>query len=178
MAWNMHILRHFWLDACSADVATLQQVFLPYLEKLLAVMHDWRIPFTTPSHQWQFQQILFRFITLYIGKEPTTPSSSSSDLICPPLGCVSVAYPYGCPVCRQLDAFLVDPHAESADITGDTDTLEYIASGIQEKEYLRMTVLTPDPEPIPASKVRITKHLIKPEELPDQRHEMGKVKVV
>lgn len=58
------------------------------------------------------------------------------------------------------------------------DALEYIASRIQEKEHLRMTVLTPDPEPIPASKVRTTKHLIKPEELPDQRHEMGKEKVV
>ena len=167
------LLRHFWLDAGVADIPTLQHVFLPYLKQLLIVMHDYSIPLTTPNYQWQFQRVISLFITRYIGKEPTP---LSPDLTFPPLGCANPTNPYGCDTCLELDAFLVDPHRETADISGDMDAPEHVAARIQGKEQLQMTIVSQGAEQT-KSTMRITKTVIKTEE-PDARHHLWAERVV
>ncbi len=167
------LLRHIWLDAKFADAPTLEHVFLPYLKQLLVVMHDYFVPLTTQIYQWQFQHIISRFITLYIGREPTP---LSPDLICPPLGCATLTQPYGCPICLQLDAFLVDPHRRSADITGGIDAPEHVAAQIQGTDHLQMAVTSHSAEHM-QSTIQITKNVIKTEE-PDVRHDLWKERVI
>lgn len=169
------LLRHFWLDASIADAPTLQHIFLPYLKQLLVVMHDHAIPLTTPNYQWQFQQVISLFITRYIGKEPT-PSPSVPDLTCPPLGCASPADPYGCATCRELDAFLVDPHLRTADVTGGIDAPEHVAARIQGTDRLQMTVMAHSAEQM-TSTIRVSKNQVKTEET-DARHDLWIARVV
>lgn len=161
------LLRHIWLGASVADAPTLQHVFLPYLKNLLMVMREHRIPLTTQSYQWQFQQVISLFITRFIGQEPTP---LSPDLTCPPLGCAGPTRPYGCPTCLELDAFLVDPHRRTADVTGGIDAPEHVIEQIQGTDYLQMTVTSHSAEQM-KSTIRITKNMTKPEE-PDTRHDL------
>ena len=167
------LLRQIWLDARIADAPTLQHVFLPYLKQLLMVMHDYLIPLTTQSYQWQFQQVISLFIIRYIGREPTTPSA---DFTCPPLGCAGPTRPYGCATCLELDAFLVDPYRETADVRGGIDAPEHVAAQIQGTDYLQMTTVSHSAEQM-TSTIRITKNKMKTEE-PDVRHEMWKERVL
>ena len=171
------LLRHFWLDAHKADAATLHHVFLPYLKHLLNMMHDFGISSMTKSYQWQFQQVISLFIIRYIGKEPTTPTPPP-DFTCPPLGCAGPTRPYGCPTCLELDAFLVDPHRQIADIAGDIDAPEHVAAQIQGKDSLQMIILSHSAETM-TSRIRITK--TKPEtetEEPDTRHNLWRERVI
>ena len=167
------LLRHMWHFANLADAPTLQNVYLPYLKNLLQVMHDYLIPLTIPSYQWQFQQVISLLITRYIGTEPTP---LSPDLTCPPLGCISPTKPYPCSTCLELDAILVDPHRKTGEVTGGIDAPEHVATQIQGTDYLQMTVLTHSPEQM-LSTIRITKNITKPEE-PDDRHELWKKRVI
>lgn len=168
------LLQHMWLGASIADASTLQHVYLPYLKQILLVMRDYHIPLTTQSYQWQFQQVISLFIFRYIGKEPTP---LSVDLTCPPLGCASPTNPYGCPTCLELDAFLVDPHLETVEVTGGIDAPEHVTTQIQGTDYLQMTVMTHCSARM-LSTIRITKNLIKAEEEPDVRHDLWKGRVV
>lgn len=167
------LLRHIWLSASVADAPTLQHVFLPYLKNLLLVMRELRIPLTTQSYQWQFQQVISLFIIRFISQEPTP---LSPDLTCPPLGCASPARPYGCSTCLELDAFLVDPHRKTADVTGGIDAPEHVAEQIQGTDYLQMTVTSHSAEEM-KSTIRITKNVTKPEE-PDARHDLWVGRVI
>ena len=167
------LLRHVWLDAGVADAPTLQHVFLPYLKQLLIVMHDYRIPLTTQSYQWQFQQVISLFIIRYIGKEPTV---LSADFTCPPLGCAGPTRPYGCATCLELDAFLTDPYRKTADVTGGIDAPEHVAAQIQGTDYLQMTVISHSAEQM-TSTIRIMKNKIKNEQ-PDARHDLWKERVI
>lgn len=167
------LLRHLWLDASMADAPTLQHVFLSYLKQLLVVMHDYRIPLTTPIYQWQFQHIISLFITRYIGKEPTP---LSPDLTCPPLGCAkNPKNPYGCPTCLELDSFLQDPHRKTVDLTGGIDAPEHITAQIQSTDYLEMQVLSQSGEQM-ESTVRVTKNKAEAEEA-DARHDLWTARV-
>ena len=167
------LLARMWAVAKIADAPTLQHVFLPYLKNLLQVMQDYSIPLRAQIYQWQFQQIIPLFIIRYIGKEP---SPLPPDLTCPPLGCASPQTPYGCSTCLELDAFLVDPHRETADITGGIDAPEHVSAQIQGTDHLQMKVMTHSSEHM-KSTIRITKNLSKPEE-PDARHELWKERVI
>lgn len=167
------ILRHMWLRAGAADAPTLQHIFLPYLKSLLAVMQDHHIPLTAQSYQWQFQGVISLFIMHYIGKEPVP---LWEDFTCPPLGCASPQNPYGCPTCLELDAFLVDPRRQTADVTGGIDAPEHVSAQIQGTDYLQMTILSHSAAQM-LSTIRITKNKIKAEE-PDARHELWKERVV
>lgn len=168
------LLRHMWLGASMADAPTLQHVYLPYLKQLLIVMRDYHIPLTTQSYQWQFQHVISLFIFRYIGKEPTP---LSVDLTCPPLGCASPTKPYGCTTCLELDAFLVDPHLKTAEVTGGIDAPEHVTTQIQGTDYLQMTVLTHSSARM-LSTIRITKNITKSEEEPDVRRDLWKGRVV
>ena len=167
------LLQHMWRGASLADAHTLQHVFLPYLKHLLAVMRDYHIPLTTQSYQWQFQHVISLFITRYIGNEPTPPSA---DLTCPPLGCASTTRPYGCSTCLELDAFLVDPHRETADITGGIEAPEHVSAQIRGTDCLQMTILSHSAAQT-RSTIRVTKNMVKSEE-PDAMHELWKERVV
>ena len=167
------LLRHIWLDATEADAPTLQYVFLPYLKRVLMMMHNYDIPMTTPIYQWQFQRVISLFILRYIGKEPT---AISADFTCPPLGCSGPTKPYGCRTCLNLDAFLTDPFRQTADVTGDADAAEHVAAQIQGKNYLQMTVIS-DSAKQETSTVRITKDERKTEE-PNVRHNLWRERVV
>ena len=166
------LLRLLWLRASVADATTLQHVFLPYLKNLLKVMQDHLIPLTTPSYQWQFQQVISLFIIRYIGKEPTPPPP---DLTCPPLGCASPKRPYGCSTCRELDGFLVDPNRRTADVTGGIDAPEHVSTQMQGTDYLQMKVMSHSAEHM-TSTIRVTKNMPKLEE-PDARHDAWKGRV-
>lgn len=168
------LLRYMWQGASIADASTLQHNFLPYLKQLLVVMQDHFIPLTTPSYQWQFQQIVSLFITRYIGKEPTP---LPVDLACPPLGCAAnPTSPYGCPTCLKLDAFLVDSHRKQTDVTGGIDAPEHIAAQIEGTDYLQMKVISHSAEQM-RSTIQITKNMMKSEE-PDARHDLWTERVV
>lgn len=167
------LLQHFWHFANTADAPTLQDVYLPYLKNLLQVMHDYSIPLTTPTYQWQFQQVISLLITRYIGPEPPP---LPPDLSCPPLGCASPTRPYPCSTCLELDAILVDPRLKTGEVVGNIDAPEHIATQIQGTDYLQMTVLTHSSEQM-TSTIRITKNITKPEEL-DERYELWKKRVI
>ena len=167
------LLRYMWLGASVADPPTLQKVFLPYLKQLLSVMQDHLIPLTTPSYQWQFQQVISLFITRYVGNEPR---SLPADLTCPPLGCANPTRPYGCPTCLELDAFLVDPHRKTADVTGSIDAPEHVATQIQGTDYLQMIVISHSAEQM-LSTIRITKNITKSKE-PDARYDLWTERVL
>lgn len=98
------------------------------------------------------------------------------DLTCPPLGCASPTNPYGCPTCLELDAFLVDPHRKTADVTGGIDAPEHVAAQIQGTDYLQMTVTSRSAEHMTCT-IRMTKEMTKPEKS-DARHDLWKVRVV
>ena len=166
------LLRYMWVGASVADPQSLQHLFLPYLKNLLSVMRDYRIPLTTQSYQWQFQHVISLFIIRYIGKEPTPPFI---DYTSPPLGCASPKNPYGCPTCLKLDAFLVDPHQQTTDITGGINAPEHVAAQIQGTDDLQMTVVSHSAESMTCT-LRITKN-IKSEEL-DLDHESWKERVI
>ncbi len=166
------LLNRMWLGASEADAPTLQHVFLPYLKHLFKVMQDYSIPLRAEIYQWQFQEIIPLFIIHYIGKEPPP---LPPDLTCPPLGCASPKTPYGCSTCLELDAFLVDPHRKTADITGGIDAPEHVSAQIQGTDHLQMKVMTHSSEHM-TSTIRITKNLSKPEE-PDPMHALWKERV-
>ena len=166
------LLRYMWVGASVADPQSLQHLFLPYLKDLLSVMHDHRVPLTTQSYQWQFQHVISLFIIRYIGQEPTPPFI---DFTSPPLGCASPKNPYGCPTCLELDAFLVDPHQQTADITGGIDAPEHVAAQIQGTDDLQMTVVSHSAESMTCT-LRITKK-IKSEDI-DVDHESWKARVI
>ena len=167
------LLRRFWLDASVANVTTLQHTFLPYLNLLRLAMHEYSIPLTTPTYQWQFQRVISLFITRYIGREPTP---IPKGLTRAPLGCASPTEPYGCATCLTLDTFLTDPDRETAEIIGDVDAPEHVAARIQGKEYLQMTVVSQSAEQT-KSTIRITKIRVKTEER-DTKHVLWTERVV
>lgn len=167
------LLRRIWQEASLVDAPALQQIFLPYLRQLLIVMQDYSIPLTTQKYQWQFQQVISHFITRYIGKEPIP---LPADLTCPPLGCANPTNPYGCHTCLMLDAFLVDPHRRTADVTGGIDAPEHVAAQLKGTDYLQMTVVSHSAAEM-RSTIRITKNMIKAEE-PNARHDLWKERVV
>ncbi|KAM0799784.1 hypothetical protein BDR22DRAFT_822163 [Usnea florida] len=166
------LLRYMWVGASVADPQSLQHLFLPYLRILLRMMRDYRIPLTTQSYQWQFQHVISLFIIRYIGKEPTPPFI---DFTSPPLGCASPKNPYGCPTCLKLDAFLVDPHQQTADITGGVDAPDHVAAQIQGADDLQMKVMSQSAESMTCT-LRITKN-IKSEDV-DVDHESWKSRVI
>ena len=78
------LLRHYDIDAHIADTAILQYVFFPYLKRLLKLMRDYNIAQTEPAYQWQFQQVISKFITYFVGvkppDEPVDLTSSRHDI--------------------------------------------------------------------------------------------------
>lgn len=171
---ELHLLLwHYYLDAHIADVDALQFIFLPYLKQLLTLMHDYRIPLTTQSYQWQFQQIISSFIANYIGMEPLRPRGNFSW---PPLGCTPSTTLYGCPTCKDLDAFLADPHRQTADIPGPIDAPEHLTARLEGTDHLHMTVIVRSTVDL-LTATRITK--IKPStEAVDAIHDQWRERVI
>ena len=171
---ELHLLLwHYYLDAHMADVYALQFIFLPYLKRLLKMMHDYRIPLTTQCYQWQFQQIVSTFIVNYIGMEPLRPRGNFSW---PPLGCTPSTEPYGCPTCKDLDAFLADPRRQTADISGPIDAPEHLTARLEGKDHLHISVIVRSTEDL-LSATRITK--TKPStEMADAIHDRWRERVI
>ena len=137
------LLEHFWLDAQAADATTLYHVFLPYLKKLLDMMHINHIPLTSQPYQNQFQQVMTYFIARYIGREPPR---QLADLAYPILGCGTQDKPFECRPCLDLDVFLVDADKHIWTVSVDTDISNHLANQIKGFNYLQMTVLLQDIE--------------------------------
>ena len=128
------LLQHYYLDALMADAATLQNLFLPYLKRLLKMMHAYRIPLTKDCYRRQFQQVLTYFIIRYIGAEPPELPADFTRLR---LGCKQ---PSGCITCLALDAFLVHPYRQTTVVFGGIDAPEHLTTQLQGADHLEMAV--------------------------------------
>ena len=165
------LLQHYFLDVQILSGAALQQVILPYLQRLLTMMIAYRIPLTTPSYQWQFQQAISLFIIRYVGIEP--PEEPPRNFSRPPLGCASPSKPFGCPTCREMDSFLVHPLLQTIDISAGLVGPEHLAAQLRGRDYVEMTIVSRNPETL-TSTVRITKKGPEPDPRHGQWYERGR----
>ncbi|TKW52228.1 hypothetical protein CTA1_12806 [Colletotrichum tanaceti] len=84
------------------QAADFHPLWIPFLQKLLAILKTTKTPLTTPRYQQIFGAILESYRENYVGQKPSIPSSGPSNGMYPRLNCP-------CHDCRQLEAFLANP---------------------------------------------------------------------